>query len=114
MSRNYEQHPEMFPLSRSDYDPDLNGWGGHSDAQGLPVAKAHRAEGPVSRSTFQDDAGYLGVKAAAVLRRFDESRRKTMNEVVKFPINTPVEVTLQDEAGKWVEGRYGDQVMYSL
>src|ERR1017187_2636003 len=37
-----------------------------------------------------------------------------MNEVVKFPINTPVEVTLQDEAGKWVEGRYGDQVMYSL
>ena len=37
-----------------------------------------------------------------------------MREVVKFPINTPVEVTLQDEAGKWVGGRYGDQVMYSL
>src|ERR1700693_4264138 len=37
-----------------------------------------------------------------------------MNEIVKFPINTPVEVTLQDEAGKRVEGRYGDQVMYSL
>ena len=37
-----------------------------------------------------------------------------MSEVVKFPINTPVEVTLQDEAGKRVEGRYGDQVMYSL
>ena len=37
-----------------------------------------------------------------------------MNEVVKFPINTPVEVTLQDEAGKRVEGRYGEQVMYSL
>ena len=37
-----------------------------------------------------------------------------MNEVVKFPINTPVEVTLQFEAGKRVEGRYGDQVMYSL
>ena len=37
-----------------------------------------------------------------------------MREVVKFPINTPVEVTLQDEAGRWVEGRYGDQVMYSL
>ena len=36
-----------------------------------------------------------------------------MNEVVKFPINTPVEVTLQTEAGKPVEGRYG-QVMYSL
>ena len=37
-----------------------------------------------------------------------------MNEVVKFPINTPVEVTLQSEAGKRVEGRYGEQVMYSL
>ena len=37
-----------------------------------------------------------------------------MNEVVKFPINTPIEVTLQFEAGKRVEGRYGDQVMYSL
>jgi hypothetical protein len=49
-----------------------------------------------------------------VLRRFEESRRKTMNEIVKFPINTPVEVALQDEAGKWVEGRYGDQVIYSL
>jgi hypothetical protein len=37
-----------------------------------------------------------------------------MNEVVKFPINTPVEVTLQFESGKPVEGRYGGQVMYSL
>jgi len=37
-----------------------------------------------------------------------------MNEVVKFPINTPVEVTLQLEAGKLVEGRYGHQVMFSL
>lgn len=37
-----------------------------------------------------------------------------MNEVVKFPINTPVEVTLQFEAGKRVEGRYGEQVMFSL
>src|SRR6266567_4959418 len=37
-----------------------------------------------------------------------------MIEVVKFPINTPVEVTLQFEAGKRVEGRYGGQVMYSL
>src|SRR4029450_11075749 len=37
-----------------------------------------------------------------------------MNEVVKFLINTPVEVTLQDETGKRVEGRYGEQVMYSL
>src|ERR1039458_2077998 len=37
-----------------------------------------------------------------------------MNEVVKFQINTPVEVTLRDESGKRVEGRYGEQVMYSL
>ena len=37
-----------------------------------------------------------------------------MNEVVKFPINTPVEVTLQCETGKRVDGRYGEQVMYSL
>ena len=37
-----------------------------------------------------------------------------MNEIVKFPTNTPVEVTLQVEEGKRVEGRYGEQVMYSL
>jgi hypothetical protein len=37
-----------------------------------------------------------------------------MNEVVKFSINTAVEVTLQFEAGKRVEGRYGEQVMFSL
>jgi len=37
-----------------------------------------------------------------------------MKEVVKFPINTPVEVTLQYQTGKPVEGRYGGQVMYSL
>jgi hypothetical protein len=43
-----------------------------------------------------------------------EERRKTVKEVVKFPIGTPVEVTLQFEEGKRVEGRYGDQVMYSL
>ena len=37
-----------------------------------------------------------------------------MKEVVKFSINTPVEVTLQYQTGKHVEGRYGGQVMYSL
>ncbi len=37
-----------------------------------------------------------------------------MKEVVKFPINSPVEVVLRFEVGKRVEGRYGDQVMYSL
>ena len=37
-----------------------------------------------------------------------------MNEIVKFPANTPVEVTLQSETGKHVHGRYGEQVMYAL
>jgi hypothetical protein len=37
-----------------------------------------------------------------------------MREIVKFPVNTPVEVALRFEGGKRVEGRYGDQVMYSL
>jgi len=37
-----------------------------------------------------------------------------MNEVVKFLINTPVEVTLQSQVGTRVKGRYGEQVMYAL
>jgi hypothetical protein len=37
-----------------------------------------------------------------------------MKEVVRFAIDTPVEVALRFENGKHVEGRYGDQVMYSL
>ena len=37
-----------------------------------------------------------------------------MKEVVKFQINTPVEVALQVEAGERALGRYGEQVMYSL
>ncbi len=37
-----------------------------------------------------------------------------MKEIVKFPADTPVEVILQFEEGKHVDGRYGDQVMYSL
>jgi hypothetical protein len=47
-------------------------------------------------------------------RMNQEKGETTMNEVVKFPINTPVEVTLQFDAGKRVEGRYGHQVMFSL
>jgi hypothetical protein len=43
-----------------------------------------------------------------------QERTKTVKEIVKFAINTPVEVALQFEDGKRVEGRYGDQVMYSL
>jgi hypothetical protein len=37
-----------------------------------------------------------------------------MKEVLRFAIDTPVEVALRFETGKHVEGRYGDQVMYSL
>src|ERR1039457_1227557 len=37
-----------------------------------------------------------------------------MKELVKFQINTPVEVALQMDAGERVQGRYGEQVMYSL
>jgi hypothetical protein len=40
--------------------------------------------------------------------------KRTMKEVVKFGIDTPVEVALRFETGKHVEGRYGEQVMYSL
>jgi hypothetical protein len=39
---------------------------------------------------------------------------RKMKEVVRFAIDTPVEVALRFETGKHVEGRYGDQVMYSL
>jgi hypothetical protein len=51
---------------------------------------------------------------AARTKKQVERKEKTVNEVVKFPINTPVEVTLLFEAGKHVEGRYGEQVMFSL
>jgi hypothetical protein len=46
-------------------------------------------------------------------RRVTKGDRK-MKEVVRFAIDTPVEVALRFETGKHVEGRYGDQVMYSL
>src|SRR5207247_3392749 len=46
-------------------------------------------------------------------RRTIKGERK-MKEVVKFAVDTPVEVALRFETGKHVEGRYGDQVMYSL
>ena len=46
-------------------------------------------------------------------RRTNIGERK-MKEVVKFVVDTPVEVALRFETGKHVEGRYGDQVMYSL
>jgi hypothetical protein len=85
-SRNCELHPEMFPspeVAVADYDPDAEGWKADALAElkttkdaladycNLAVelgeqgdcmqASGHEAR-PVSRSTFQDDAGYLGVK----------------------------------------------------
>jgi hypothetical protein len=44
----------------------------------------------------------------------ERKEKSSMKEIVKFPINTPVEVALRFEGGRHVEGRYGDQVMYSL
>jgi hypothetical protein len=46
-------------------------------------------------------------------RRTTKGGRK-MKEVVRFAVDTPVEVALRFETGKHVEGRYGDQIMYSL
>ena len=43
-----------------------------------------------------------------------KEKGEAMKETVNFPINTPVEVTLLFGTGKRVEGRYGEQVMYSL
>lgn len=37
-----------------------------------------------------------------------------MAEILRFETNVPVEVALRFSDGKHVEGRYGDQVMYSL
>src|ERR1022692_1135425 len=42
-------------------------------------------------------------------------RRTTMtNGILRFKTNSPVEVALRWDDGKRVEGRYGEQVMYSL
>ncbi|SPF37308.1 hypothetical protein SBA4_20031 [Candidatus Sulfopaludibacter sp. SbA4] len=73
-----------------------------------------------AKKIVQDNAFFLGATQPlgcenSVRNRMNQQKgHTTMNEVVKFPINTPVEVTLQSEAGKRVEGRYGGQVMYSL
>jgi hypothetical protein len=36
------------------------------------------------------------------------------NGILRFNTNSPVEVALRWDDGKRVEGRYGEQVMYSL
>ena len=43
------------------------------------------------------------------------TRRTTMtNGILRFNTNSPVEVALRWDDGKRVEGRYGEQVMYTL
>jgi hypothetical protein len=83
-SRNCEPHPEMFPsptVAVADYDPDAEGCKADALAEtkttkdavadycnlAVELRRAGRLHasgraGPVSRSTFQDDAWYLGVK----------------------------------------------------
>src|ERR1019366_7273774 len=53
------------------------------------------------------------LQAVTVVQQQNQ-KEKHMKEVVKFQINTPVEVALEMEAGERVAGRYGEQVMYSL
>src|ERR1039458_7340306 len=36
------------------------------------------------------------------------------NTILRFDTNTPVEVALRWDDGKRVEGRYGEQIMYTL
>ena len=61
-----------------------------------------------------DDIPRGRLRSPKAIENRNEKGESKMNEIVKFPINTPVEVTLQCEVGKHVDGRYGDQVMYSL
>src|SRR5579863_6699180 len=59
---------------------------------------------------------------AIIIKRVDKistpersHRRTTMtNEILRFNTNTPVELSLRWDDGKRVEGRYGEQVMYTL
>ena len=100
--------------------------GAIGDAEELEAPRARRRPSAGDTvKTARDEALFLGAtqpRGCEPLREDDSARNRmnqekgqtTMNEVVKFPINTPVEVTLRFEAGKRVEGRYGDQVMYSL
>jgi hypothetical protein len=37
-----------------------------------------------------------------------------MKQVLRFPVNTPIQVALRVDSGQHVEGRYGEQVLYSL
>src|SRR5208283_6101270 len=41
-------------------------------------------------------------------------RFKTMSEILRFNVNVPAEVALRYGEGKPVQGRYGEQVMYTL
>ena len=48
------------------------------------------------------------------VQAFKRMRRPGMREKVIFPTNVPVTVTLAFQDGLDVEGRFGDQVMYTL
>ncbi len=37
-----------------------------------------------------------------------------MKSVLRFPVNTPMQVALREGTGRHVEGRYGEQVLYTL
>ena len=37
-----------------------------------------------------------------------------MSEILRFSTNVPVEVALRRDSGRRVEGRYGDQMLYTL
>ena len=114
---------------------DVDEW----DARGCPVHGLHSALSRRQRESEAEDliAYYSGPdpfedepahrcaverqsdgEAAVELQADVQKRRakgnKRVKEVVKFAIDAPVIVALRYETGKPVEGRYGDQVMYSL
>jgi hypothetical protein len=91
------------------------------------LLKMHCAECPVCSRTSIHVSASCGQSRPAVaqvrpasngegqeVKMNQEERKQPMKEIVKFPINTPVEVALRFELGRRVEGRFGDQIMYSL
>lgn len=74
--------------------------------------------------------GYIRARASAVMggngrrtqggekgkwRMNSDIRRDDMTkEILRFNINTPIELALRWDDGKRVEGRYGDQIMFTL
>src|SRR5262249_54851776 len=71
-------------------------------------------EEPVASAREQQPSTFSAEPVPEKKHRGTTKGKRTMKEVVKFGIDTPVEVSLRFETGKHVEGRYGEQVMYSL